>query len=392
MPKEGDCVEFEAWKKTQRHPFAVYADFETMLTKTDEYKGENTKVIHRHEALSYGFMVKASEDVPTELLEEYEIPAGPVIYRGSENKTDVARNFIETVTEISLKIEKLLKTNTPIIFTDEQLRIHESSQLCNLCKTNFSHGDHKVADHCHLSGKYRQTLCNNCNLKLKTPNFIPIFFHNLSDYDAHLLVLELGHNTQAIKVIPNSEEKFISFTKYVSNTFSMRFIDTFRFMASGLSALAKNLVTPGLENFRETVKVFTEVDMPLVTRKGIYPYEYTDSWSRLNETRLPRKRDFYNTLTDTGVNESDFDHAKEVWEHFRCKTLGEYSDLYLKIDVMLLADVFENFRDVCMRAYNLHAAHYFTAPGLSFDAMLKFTGQKLQLLHDYDLLLMFENG
>ncbi|XP_029344604.1 uncharacterized protein LOC115033910 [Acyrthosiphon pisum] len=72
--------------------------------------------------------------------------------------------------------------------------------------------------------------------------------------------------------------------------------------------------------------------------------------------------------------------------------LGEYSDLYLKIDVLLLADVFENFRDVCMRAYNLDAAHYFTAPGLSFDAMLKFTGQKLQLLHDYGMLLMFENG
>jgi len=97
-------------------------------------------------------------------------------------------------------------------------------------------------------------------------------------------------------------------------------------------------------------------------------------------------------LTETGIKEKEFEHAKEVWDHFGCTTLGEYSDLYLKIDVLLLVDVFENFRDVCMRAYNLDAAHYFTAPGLSFDAMLKFTGQKLQLLHDYDMLLMFENG
>ena len=97
-------------------------------------------------------------------------------------------------------------------------------------------------------------------------------------------------------------------------------------------------------------------------------------------------------MTETGIKESDFDHAKEVWDHFGCNMLGDYSDLYLKIDVLLLADVFENFRDLCMRTYNLDAAHYFTAPGLSFDAMLKFTGQKLQLLDDYDMLLMFENG
>jgi len=73
-------------------------------------------------------------------------------------------------------------------------------------------------------------------------------------------------------------------------------------------------------------------------------------------------------------------------------TLGEYSDLYLKIDVLLLADVFENFRDVCIKTYNLDAAYYFIAPGLSFDAMLKFTGKKLELLSDYDMLLMYENG
>lgn len=392
MPKEGECTEFEAWKKTQRHPIVIYADFETILTKTDEGKGDKTRILHRHEAMSYGLFVKASDNVPQELLEEHDIPTESILYRGNKNKTDVARHFVETVTEMALKIEKLLKTNKPIVFTHEQRQSHDLCNLCNLCQTNFTYDNHKVADHCHLSGKYRQAICNACNLKLQTPNFIPIFFHNLSNYDAHLIVTELGHDTQAIKVIPNSEEKFISFTKYVTKTFSMRFIDTFRFMASGLSTLAKNLVTPGLENFRETAKHFVTGDMPLVTQKGVYPYEYTDSWERLDEERLPSKRSFYSTLKETGIKEEDFEHAKLVWDHFGCTTLGEYSDLYLKIDVLLLADVFENFRDVCMRAYNLDAAHYFTAPGLSFDAMLKFTGQKLSLLTDYDMLLMFENG
>jgi len=119
----------------------------------------------------------------------------------------------------------------------------------------------------------------------------------------------------------------------------------------------------------------------------VYPYEYTDSWKWLEETRLPSKRNFYSTLTETGIKESDFDHAKEVWDHFGCRMLGECSDLYLKIDVLLLADVFKNFRDLCIKTYNLDAAS-----GISFDKMVKFTGQKLQFLDDYDLLLMFENG
>jgi len=93
MPKEGECIEFEAWRNTQRHPIVIYADFETLLMKTDEKIGENTTVIHKHEAMSYGFLVKASDDVPVELLEEYEIPMGPVIYRGGESQQDVASIF-----------------------------------------------------------------------------------------------------------------------------------------------------------------------------------------------------------------------------------------------------------------------------------------------------------
>ncbi|CAI6370646.1 unnamed protein product [Macrosiphum euphorbiae] len=126
-------------------------------------------------------------------------------------------------------------------------------------------------------------------------------------------------------------------------------------MASSLSSLAENLVTPEHENFRETAKHFVAGDMPLVTRKGVYPYEYTDKWERLEDRRLPSKRNFFSTLTETGIKEEDFEHAKLVWDHFDCNTLGEYSDLYLKIDVLLLADVFENFRDASMRAYNLDA-------------------------------------
>jgi len=391
MPAPGKTLEFDGWNKTQRHPIVIYADFEAILEKTNEKKGQNTTIIQKHEPMSYGFLVKA-DDVSIELLEEFEIPTSPVIFRGSEQNQEVAKHFVQSIVETAEKIDKLLKTNIPIIWSSEQLQTHDTCTTCNLCKNGFSKENRKVADHSHLSGHFRQTLCNTCNLKLQTPNFVPCFFHNLSNYDAHFIVTELGYNTQTISVIPNSEEKFISFSKYINNSFTIRFIDTLKFMTSNLSSLASNLLTTDLEKFRETSKHFSYKDMPLVTRKGVYPYDYTDSWGKLMETRLPEKEDFYSTLTEEHIKEEDYNHAKEVWEHFGCKTLGEYSDLYLKIDILLLADVFENFRDLCLSTYQLDPAFYYTAPGFSFDCMLKYTSMKLELLSDYDMLLMIEKG
>ncbi|VVC46197.1 Ribonuclease H-like domain [Cinara cedri] len=251
---------------------------------------------------------------------------------------------------------------------------------------------YRVADHNHLSGIFRQTLCNTCNLKLRVPKFVPCFFHNLSNYDSHFIVTELGYYAQTISVIRNNEEKFISFSIYVSNTFSVRFIDTCRFMASSLSALASNLGTPDFGKFRETRKVFNTEDVPLVTRKGVYPDEYTDNWEKLEENTSPRKEEFYSALTETDIGDADYEHGKAVWTHFDCRTLGEYSELYLEIDVMLLVDVFENVRDICMKTYNLDPAYYYTAAGFSLDCMLKYTAIELEHLTDYDMLPMFESG
>ncbi|XP_060870596.1 uncharacterized protein LOC132945009 [Metopolophium dirhodum] len=322
LPEPGSIPEFTAWDKTQRHPIVIYADFEAILKKSDEKIGEKTTAFQEHEPMSYGFMVKANEEIPVELLEKFGIPTSPVIYRGNENNKDVARHFIDSIVNIGQKIEKLLKTNTPIIFTIEQRRTHETCNTCNLCKTKFSHENHKVADHCHLSGKFRQSLCNTCNLKLQTPNFVPVFFHNLSNYDAHFIVTRLGYDTNSISVIPNSEEKFITFSKYISNFFTLRFIDTLRFMASSLSTLSKNLITPGFEKFRDSAKHFSTQDLPLVTRKGVYPYDYTDEWDKLEETSLPAKKYFYSTLDESHIKHEDFEHANTVWNHFNVKHSG----------------------------------------------------------------------
>ena len=129
----------------------------------------------------------------------------------------------------------------------------------------------------------------------------------------------------------------------------------------------------------------------LLTRKGVYPYDYVSSIERFSETQLPPKSEFYSRLNDD-ISDADYQHALNVWNTFQCQTIRDYNDLYLKSDVLLLADVFESFRKICFRHYNLDPAHYYTSPGLAWDACLKTTGQELQLLHDYDMLMMFERG
>jgi len=95
--------------------------------------------------------------------------------------------------------------------------------------------------------------------------------------------------------------------------------------------------------------------------------QYTDGWDKSDEPSLLPKEDFYSTLKEKGLKDTHYDHDVEAWRHFGCQTLDGYSDLYLKVDVLLLADVFKNFRDLCKKTYNLDQAFYYTAPGFSFD-------------------------
>ena len=132
--------------------------------------------------------------------------------------------------------------------------------------------------------------------------------------------------------------------------------------------------------------------LKLMKQKGVYPYDYMDSFNRFNEKKLPNKDDFYSMLNNEHISDTQYVHAIKVWNTFKLKNMGEYHDLYLKSDVLLLADVFENFRKTCMQYYELDPCHYFTSPGLSWDAMLKMTDIKLELIIDIDMFQFIEKG
>ena len=171
-------------------------------------------------------------------------------------------------------------------------------------------------------------------------------------------------------------------------TFEIRFLDSYKFLQSSLGNLVSNLSLDDLYN----TKCEFKNNILLLTRKGVYPYDYISSLDKLSETKLPPKSEFYSKLYDEDISDEDYQHALKVWKTFSCKTLRDYHDLYLKSDVLLLADVFEKFRLTCMKHYKLDPAHYYTSPGLAWDACLKLTGQKLELLTDYDMLMMLERG
>ena len=170
--------------------------------------------------------------------------------------------------------------------------------------------------------------------------------------------------------------------------FEIRFIDSFKFLQTSLANLVSNFQLTDFKNLNRVIKENTS----LLTRKGCYPYDYVSSIDILQETKLPWKDLFYSKLYDEHISDEEYQHAIKVRKSFNCKTLKEYHDLYLKSDVLLLADVFENFRKTCLKHYNLDPCHYYTAPGLTWDACLKETNQNLELLKDYYMLMMFERG
>ena len=127
-------------------------------------------------------------------------------------------------------------------------------------------------------------------------------------------------------------------------------------------------------------------------RKGVYPCEYVDEWNKFDEKKLPSKESFYSNLTMEDISDTDYKHANNVFKKFNLYNLGEYHDLYVRSDTLLLADVFENFRNACMKNYELDPAHFVSLPGLAWQACFKKTNVELELITDYNMLLMIEDG
>ena len=388
----GKCF-FKNWERMMHIPVVVYADFESILKPCRE---ENKT----HEHIPCGFCFH--------LVSPF-LEMDPVWKRAENETNQLPQDFIRELISRVKKAHLSLPKKEMVPLSPEEWKKFRESEVCWLCKGKFGEKTFsKVRDHCHYTGKFRGAAHQSCNLKFKRPKFTPVFFHNLQNYDAHLFVRALGLMDEVLSIscIPNNNEKYISFSlKFelkriikwdpkkeewieVVIKHEIRFLDSFKFTLSGLNGLVKNL---SREDLKETARFFGE-KIDLVSRKGVYPYEFMDDFEKFKKQSLPKKTSFFSRLKQEKISDEDFEHAQKVWKEFGLKNMGDYHDLYLKTDVLLLSDVMENFRKLCEKNYELDPAHFFTVPGMAWDAMLKMTGIKLELLEDVDMLLMIEKG
>ena len=347
MPEKGTILKFKHHERSEKVPFIIYADTEALIKKMQNCdpnpQNSYTKKHQKHEPISFSYYIKSFNDnVYESKLRKY-------------TGEDAMEKFVEWIEEDVKDIANI--PDVEMIFGSDELKQFNDATKCWICNEEFDdtadekgyRKNEKVKDHCHYTGRFRRAAHNSCNLKYKKPKFIPVVFHNLSGYDSHLFIKNLGFTDGNIDCIPNNEEKYISFTKNIKTgsytnkegkdkpiKHKIRFIDSFKFMSDSLESLVNNLPDDGFNNLERCYK---GEKLSLVKRKGVYPYEYMDSLERFKENKLPPKEAFYSRLTGEGIGDEDYEHAKKVWKVFGMKTLQDYHDLYNVTDVLLLADV-----------------------------------------------------
>ena len=405
MPTPDEKLKFKHHFKKLRCPFVIYADFECLTEELKKPEDDEIKTYNYQEHKPCGFMLNLVNSIDNTNKE--------LLYRG-DDAVDV---FCNKINEIRDEIKERMQENREIQMTDEDKNDFETATHCFICDDRFNKTYKRekeaekyktVRDHCHFTGKYRGCAHSICNLNFCNRYFkIPVFFHNMKNYDGHLIIqnAEKLSNKKKIDVIAQNSEKFINI-----GFDSLSVKDSFSFITASLDKLVSMTKYDNTDekdrrkwvlrenwqsNFRYSSKndiIKTEKCLDLLTEKGVYPYDYMNAFDKFNDEQLPSKEQFYSRLTEEDISNDDYNKATQIWKHFGIKSMGEYHDLYLKTDVLLLTDVLENFRDMCLSYYGLDPVYYYTLPNFAFDAMLKLTGIEIDLVYDQEMYEMIEAG
>ena len=325
---EKGFISFKNFNREIPVPFQIYADFECLLKCVDIGIDNEcfpyTRKYQDHIPCSFAYKVVCIDD---------RFGKDVALYRGK----NAVFKFISSILREYGYCRKMMKHfDKNLVMTAEENEKFEITNICWICSKLIDFNN-KVRDHCHITRKYRGAAHWNCNISLKISKKVPVIFHNLKGYDSHLIFKELSKFNCKVSVMPNRLEKHMSFTLGGN----LVFIDSMIFMNYSLDKLVKNLNS---EDFKYLSEKFSDEKLELVKKKGIYPYEYFNSFKKnLNIDK------FFSSLKDCRVSEKEYQRACDVWKVFEIKNLGQYHDLYLKTDVLLLCDVFEKFISVCLK-------------------------------------------
>ena len=454
--KDNNIIKYNHGEKSMKVPFIIYADLECLLEKMstciNNPNESSTTKINKHTPSGYSIFTRFSFDESKNKLNYYR--GKDCMKKFCKYLKEHAMRIINYEKKKIIPLTKEEKINyndqkVCYICKKEFDTIDTAGPSSLERKKNY-----KIRDHFHYTGKYRGAAYNICNLRYKVPKETPVVFHNSSTYDYHFIIKELFKEFEGnFDCLGENTEKYIIFSvplkKKIENknleiTYKIKFIDSFRFMSSSLSKLIDSL-SEGIHNnkcadcksnldyIKTTAKLsslerkneklilecynckqryrkkfnkelikrvastceFCNNDLNkfvLLLRKGVYPYEYADTWEKFSEISLPSKKEFYSNLNMEDISDIDYRHANNVFKVFKLENLGNYHDLYVQSDTLLLADVFNNFRAMCIKEYDLDPAHFFSLTELAWQECLKKTNIELELLTDYDMLLMVEEG
>ena len=380
MPFENH-IEFTSYNKMIRYPVYIVADFESIISKLKSGDGA-TKKTGQHIPCAYALKVVSR-------FKQIQRPVES--YRGE----NAAQHFILRIHEIYEELKSLIYMDVKMEPKTAEIRKLLASQVnCHICEKPLGYGG-KDIDHCHYTAKILGYAHPECNRQRKTPKDLPIIFHNFKGYDCHLLIKELcalENNINNVHLIPKSMEQYTSVS-----TEHFKFIDSAQHLQMSLEKLVDNLKKSGNEKFKK-VKLYINKfhggdvgKLNLLLRKGVYPYSYMDSFDKFEEA-LPDISAFYDDLNVKECSKDDYAHVKAVFHEFGLKSLGDLCNLYVTSDVLLLADVFQEYIVESWKNFGLDPLHYYTAPGLTWDACLKMTKVKLEMIKDKSMYMFCEKA
>ena len=367
--------------KSERPYLRGFFDFETLHIPQDNPCGLCVTKLKKL-GFSGDFKVLCSHQNEQKTLRLTELPAicfsllildeqGEIVFEKYYQGADAAAYFSKLLFSIEDQMMRILDKNAKMIMTEEDKMSFKAATNCEECLKPFDADTYKCRDHHHLSGKFRGTLCNFCNLQKKALRFVPLYCHNLSGFDAHLILRSLDIDQGKFRTLSRNSEKIITMSLG-----KFKLIDSASFMPESLENLVSNLLDKESKHFKQTEKLAknSEKKFKLLTRKGVFPYEYLDSVSKLEDKSLPPPLGFFSTLKGVGVDEAGYQHAQKVWKTFECKTLACYMKLYCVLDVRLLADVWTDWAATTSRPFKIEAeAGYISLPSFAFDCFVSKT-------------------
>ena len=380
-------IKFSNFRHMRKAPFILYADIETSVENLDKNLGQKEqKTIKRqkHNPIAIGYLRVCTN---TKFSHEK-----PVILTGEDC---IDKFFRALETEIKYIEETLQTVHYPINMNREQENNFSSHNMCYICNKLLLPSQ-KMRDHDHLLeiNNYLGVICNSCNLNRTDNKNIrtSLVFHAGGRFDINFLLQKLYKNKVDVTgVIGKSGEQIMSMCMFKNK---ILIIDSLNHLSSSLANLVEILRTSN-KSFTNTVKYVgkdDDIGLGLLTRKGVFPYSYITNIEKLNIRNLPEASFFYDELKDEPVKETEYQHAKNVWEHFQCKNLKEYMEIYLSIDITLLADVFENYRAFFFKQFNLEVSKYVSLPALSYDCMLKYTKCQPDYVYNPDIYYFLKKG